>query len=214
MIVSPAASDFVLLSVAQSVACTEAEGPGRRFALWLQGCPLRCHGCCNPEMLPFAGGSQRSVEEVLAEFTRARLEHEVEGLTLLGGEPFAQAAAASELAARVQALGGSVMIFSGFTLAQLQGDPDPAVQCLLESTDILVDGPYLREHPDASRRWIGSTNQQIHFLSERYRADDPRWQARNTLEIRLVGGELTVNGFPSATAHDFWRRLPRAKHTE
>ena len=45
-----------VLSVAQIVPCTEAEGPGRRFALWFQGCPLRCPGCCNPEMLPFTGG--------------------------------------------------------------------------------------------------------------------------------------------------------------
>ena len=40
-----------VLSVAQIVSCTEAEGPGKRFALWFQGCPLRCPGCCNPEKL-------------------------------------------------------------------------------------------------------------------------------------------------------------------
>src|ERR1700677_380389 len=45
----------MMVQVAQIVAMTEAEGPGRRFALWFQGCPLRCAGCCNPEMLPFAG---------------------------------------------------------------------------------------------------------------------------------------------------------------
>ena len=47
----------VVLSVAQIVPFTEAEGPGVRFALWFQGCPLRCPGCCNPEMLPFEGGT-------------------------------------------------------------------------------------------------------------------------------------------------------------
>ena len=46
-----------ILSVAQIVPITEAEGPGLRFALWFQGCPLRCPGCCNPEMLPFSGGT-------------------------------------------------------------------------------------------------------------------------------------------------------------
>ena len=48
----------VILSVAQIVPHTEAEGPGVRFALWFQGCPLRCPGCCNPEMLPFDGGTR------------------------------------------------------------------------------------------------------------------------------------------------------------
>jgi anaerobic ribonucleoside-triphosphate reductase activating protein len=42
----------VSLQVAYSVACTEAEGPFRRHALWLQGCTLACPGCCNPELFP------------------------------------------------------------------------------------------------------------------------------------------------------------------
>ena len=53
----PRASRCDLRTGAQIVPCTEAEGPGARFALWFQGCPLRCPGCCNPEMLPFEGGT-------------------------------------------------------------------------------------------------------------------------------------------------------------
>jgi anaerobic ribonucleoside-triphosphate reductase activating protein len=78
---------------------------------------------------------------------------------------------------------------------------------LLAHTDILVDGPYVRELPETRRRWIGSSNQQVHFLSDRYRADDPCWQLPNTLEIRLRGMELTVNGFPARSAVGLWRRL-------
>ena len=47
---------------------TEAEGPGVRMAVWVQGCPMRCLGCCNPEMLPFEraeGGSPRTVASLL-----------------------------------------------------------------------------------------------------------------------------------------------------
>src|ERR1051325_4163119 len=55
-----------ILNVAQIVPVTDAEGPGRRFALWFQGCPLRCPGCCNPEMLPFAGGTPTTLEVVVA----------------------------------------------------------------------------------------------------------------------------------------------------
>src|SRR6059058_3547475 len=53
-----------IVSVAHIVPCTEAEGPGKRFALWFQGCPLRCPGCCNPEMLPFEGGESRRVDDL------------------------------------------------------------------------------------------------------------------------------------------------------
>ena len=200
----------VVLSVAQIVPFTEAEGPGVRFALWFQGCPLRCPGCCNPEMLPFEGGTPMTVAEVLAQLDAAQHEHAVEGITLLGGEPLAHAAAAVPLARAVRARGLSVMIFSGFTLEEAGQTPDPAVRELIGLTDILVDGPYLREHPDTQRRWIGSTNQRIHFLSGRYRFDES-WKKSNTLEIRLANGELTVNGFPARSAVGLWKRPRRGK---
>src|SRR3954468_2699873 len=86
------------LRVAQIVPCTEAEGPGRRFALWFQGCPLRCPGCCNPEMLPFAGGTPRPVGDIFAERAPPGDDHQIEGVPLPGGEPLAHAAGAAALA--------------------------------------------------------------------------------------------------------------------
>ena len=202
---SPSIDLRLTLRVAQVVPCTEAEGPGRRFALWFQGCPLRCPGCCNPEMLPFEGGQSLSLAEVLRQVREAAGQG-VEGVTLLGGEPLAHATGAAALARAVQEIGLSVMVFSGYTLAEARQSDDPAVADLLAHTDILVDGPYLRDQPEPRRRWIGSANQQVHFLSERYRADDPRWLLPNTLEIRLDGGELSVNGFPARHAVGLWRR--------
>src|SRR5437660_3688563 len=152
--------EALTLRVAQVVPCTEAEGPGRRFALWFQGCPLRCPGCCNPEMLSFEGGAAVSLAELLCQIERAAAERNIEGITLLGGEPLAHAVGAAALARRVRALGLTVMVFSGYTLAEARQMSDPAVAELLAHTDILVDGPYLRERPETRRRWIGSANQQ------------------------------------------------------
>lgn len=194
------------LQIAQIVLCTEAEGPGRRFALWFQGCPLRCPGCCNPEMLPFAGGTAMPLADVVAQIEAAAREHGIEGVTLLGGEPLAHAAGAAALARAVRGHDLTVMVFSGYTLEEARRLPDPAVAELLAHTDILVDGPYLRDQPETQRRWIGSANQRIHFLSARYRADDACWLLPNTLEIRLHGSELTVNGFPARSAVGLWRR--------
>lgn len=198
------------LTIAQIVPCTEAEGPGKRLAIWLQGCPLRCAGCCNPEFLPFEGGTVWAVSDLLALIQSTQQSDHIEGVTLLGGEPTAQPAIAA-LARGVQQLGLSVMLFSGYTLAQLRqrAQTEPAMVELLEQTDILVDGPYLRDQPDTRRRWIGSTNQTIHFLTARYRADDPCWQQPNTLEIRLDRDTLTINGFPAARATGLWKRLTR-----
>lgn len=197
--------------IAQIVPSTEAEGPGRRFALWFQGCPLRCPGCCNPEMLPFTGGQATSVPQLVEQMLAAQSQFQIEGITLLGGEPFAHAEPAAALAHQAQQHGLSVMIFSGFMLEELQTRSEGAIAQLLGATDLLVDGPYLCEQPDTTRRWIGSTNQRIHFLSQRYQPDDPIWKEPNTIEIRLLGGELTVNGFPSPRAKMLWKR-PSNQH--
>jgi anaerobic ribonucleoside-triphosphate reductase activating protein len=199
-----------VLHVAQVVPCTEAEGPGKRFALWFQGCPLRCPGCCNPEMLPFEGGEALPLAEAVRQLREAATTHGLEGITLLGGEPLAHAAAAAVLARAAHDLGLSVMVFTGFVLEETRTLPDPAVRVLLAETDILVDGPYVRELPEAERRWIGSSNQRVHFLSGRCDPDDPRWRMRNTLEIRLRDGELSVNGFPARAAVGLWKR-PRGR---
>ncbi len=60
------------VQIAQIVPRTKAEGPGERFALWFQGCPFRCPGCCNPEMLSFEGGQQTTVGDVLDQLAEAR----------------------------------------------------------------------------------------------------------------------------------------------
>ncbi len=195
------------LRVAQIVPNTEAEGPGRRFALWFQGCPLRCPGCCNPEFLPFAGGESLPLGEILERFDREA----VEGITLLGGEPLAHADGAAALAQAIRDRGRTVMVFTGYTLEAARALNDSAIDRLLTLTDILVDGPYVRELPDASRRWIGSTNQRIHFLTDRYRADDPCWRQRNTLEIRVTREQISVNGFPAPAAVGLWKKPSRSK---
>jgi anaerobic ribonucleoside-triphosphate reductase activating protein len=197
---------MIHLQLAQTVACTEAEGPGKRFALWFQGCPLRCPGCCNPEMLPFEGGHSVVLPALLDQIQASVADHGIEGITLLGGEPLAHAAGGAALARRVRDHGLSVMVFSGYTLEEAGQLPDDAVAELLALTDILVDGPYDRAQPETRRRWIGSANQRVHFLTDRYRADDPRWLLPNTLEIRLRGQELSVNGFPARPAVGLWKR--------
>src|SRR5262245_46325374 len=141
-------------SIAHWTPCTEAEGPGKRFALWFQGCPLRCPGCCNPDMLSFEGGSTIALSDLATRVFEAEESGGIEGITLLGGEPLAHAAAGAALARVVRAHGLSVMVFTGYTLVEARALPDAAVTELLALTDILVDGRYERDLPDFKRRWI------------------------------------------------------------
>lgn len=199
----------VILQVANIVPFTEAEGPGRRFAIWFQGCPLRCPGCCNPEYLPFKGGHSVPLSEIAEQLKKSVEETGIEGITLLGGEPFAHADGAAALAKLARSMGLSVMVFTGYLREQLSAIIDPATADLLAAIDILVDGPYERDRPDTQRRWIGSTNQRIHFLTSRYQANDPSWQQRNTLEIRVRGAEVIINGFPAIPALGLWKGWKR-----
>lgn len=189
------------LRIAQTVANTEAEGPGKRYALWVQGCSLRCLGCCNPEMFSTSAGREADSAALAQEALTAE---GVEGVSILGGEPFEQPAPLADFAERVRARGLSVMVYSGYTLAELKAKRDDAVDRFLATTDLLVDGRYEKTRPEPSRRWVGSSNQVMHFLSERYTPTDERFHRGNTVELRFVDGKLTVNGWPQAA--DAFRR--------
>lgn len=186
------------MQVASIVPDTEAEGPGRRFALWVQGCPIRCPGCCNPEMFSDRG-EYRTVDDIYSLILEAK-KAGVEGVTFLGGEPFAQAKELAQLAKLVKAAGLTVMVFSGYTVAEIHGMGDDA-KALFEQADLLVDGRYDQTKPEppppVGRRWIGSSNQIMHFLTSAYSVDDPRMRESNTIEIRLNRNTMSANGWPS-----------------
>lgn len=184
------------INVAQIVPRTEAEGPGVRYSLWVQGCPMRCAGCCNPDFLVFEERTRMPVAEVIEQI----LSDQTEGISLLGGEPFAQADALADVAEAVQRHGRTVMVYTGYTLEEIRKLEGEGAVRLLASTDLLVDGRYDAKLRTNDRRWVGSENQVMHFLTDRYRPDDPCFSEPNHLEIRMVGGVVTLNGWPALGA--------------
>lgn len=179
------------LRVALEVPETRAEGPGARYAIWVQGCTLRCPGCCNPEMFADRGGTLVEVDELVERIATAP---GIEGVTMLGGEPMQQAASVARLLEQVRERGLSTMVFTGYTREEL--DEVEHAADVLRQLDLLVDGRYDAKQPDETRRWIGSTNQRMHFLSDRYDPDDPMFTSADTVELRMRDGVLTVNGRP------------------
>ena len=77
-------------------------GPGERFVLWLQGCPLRCPGCCNPEFQPLVPRHLLVVEELAG---RILAVPGIEGVTYSGGEPTVQARGLACLSERLRPAG-------------------------------------------------------------------------------------------------------------
>lgn len=154
---------------------TRANGPGVRFGVWVQGCRRGCPGCFNPATHDPAGGYPVDVGDLVGRIVAAaRAAGEaagtLEGVTVSGGEPLEQPEALRyflETLRRESTL--SVVLFSGFTRAEIEALPEgPGI---LAGLDLLVAGPF-----DAAQRLgrglRGSPNQEVHFLTDRYTLRD------------------------------------------
>ena len=194
-----------MLRVAHRVACTAAEGPFLRCALWVQGCTLACPGCCNPELFAADGGAWWELAALRAWLCAARALHGVEGLSVLGGEPTEQLAGVTALCSLAREIGLGVIVFSGRTLAELAGLAGGAA--LLATVDTVVDGRFEagRREPADGRRFIGSRNQSLVHQTARY-ADPALWRGPAGVELQLgPDGGVAVHGAPALA-----RRLGRA----
>lgn len=188
------------LNLASWIPCTEVEGPGKRAALWVQGCDKRCPGCCNPGYLKIIEREILSTNAMIERLLAAHKEWGLEGVTFLGGEPFLQAQGLAAVAEGVSQAGLSVMIFTGYTMQELNELNLPGTQELLKWTDVIVDGPYQASSPDRTRQWVGSTNQQFHYLTNRYNeAIEGSTQPERAMEWWISDdGNIVVNGWPFA----------------
>ena len=147
---------------------SRANGPGLRSVIWVQGCTLNCPGCFNPQTHASQGGELWPVQTLAERLLETAPG--VEGLTISGGEPLQQAAALVSLLEAIHAANRlSVLLFSGFTLEEIERMPQ--ARAALPYLDILIAGRY-----DANRRQahglLGSSNQKIHLLSSRYSLAD------------------------------------------
>lgn len=188
------------------LASTSAEGPGVRAAVWVQGCSVKCPGCFNPHLWSERGGRDDDPASLADDWVAAARAAGAEGITLLGGEPFDQAGAMAVVAQAFRDAGLTVMTFTGYTHAQLQGwgaERDD-IRALLEATDLLADGPYLADRPDTVRPWIGSTNQGLRALTPAYAeliASVEQGGGQDRLEIRIArDGTVSVNGWADDAA--------------
>lgn len=164
---------------------SRANGPGIRFVIWFQGCTLGCPGCFNPGTHT-VGGTVRSIEQLAREIAAAG----VEGISLSGGEPLQQPAAAFALLGAARELGLSTLAFSGYTIAEIRALPGG--DDVLSRLDVLIDGRYVAGDRLA-RGLRGSTNQRVHLLTDRYRLEQV--EATPVAEI-VIGptGELALTG--------------------
>ena len=151
-----------------------ANGEGVRTTLFVSGCTNRCEDCFQPETWDFQYGNPfTSVveDDILASLS----PYDVNGLTLLGGEPFEpsnQRALVPFLRrVRAQYPEKTIWCFTGFTLdgELLRDGSHPRCEVtdeMLSLMDVLVDGRFVKALKDISLRFRGSSNQRIIDLNE------------------------------------------------
>lgn len=149
--------------------CDIANGIGVRVTLFVSGCTNRCPGCFQPQTWDFRYGkpfTDETKEEIFAELDKSY----VDGLTLLGGEPFEPENQRTLLLllreVRQKYPGKTVWCFTGFRLDDellCQGSHPrcEATDDMLACIDVLVDGRFREELKDISLQFRGSRNQRI-----------------------------------------------------
>lgn len=173
-----------LLNLHARLPYSLANGPGLRAVVWLQGCNRRCPGCFNSEAQPLTPRLVCSPQEL---WGWLRSLTGIEGVTVSGGEPLLQAPALLSFLRLVRREGKlSVILYTGYQREEV--DSLPGVRGALDCVDVLVDGPYDRERP-ARDGWRGSTNQRLHFLTDRYTRAD--FSGANRAEV-IVAADGTV----------------------
>ena len=144
-----------------------ANGTGVRVTRFVSGCTHHCKGCFQPETWDFAYGQSftRDTEDELLE---ALAPSFINGLTLLGGEPFEpdNQQALLPFLRRVRAAypDKTIWAFSGYTWEELTGGSRARCACtdeLLSLVDVLVDGEFVEARKDISLHFRGSSNQRV-----------------------------------------------------
>jgi anaerobic ribonucleoside-triphosphate reductase activating protein len=186
----------IFINVAASLRLSKALGPGNRAVLWVMGCDQRCRGCLSPEWQSHEPAHWVDIETLTHELLIDNPA--VRGITISGGEPMLQATeTAAMLRDARQYRDFDVLVYSGYTLEQLLASSMPGVQDFLQEIDVLIDGSY-RQDLAVKGHLFGSSNQRIHFLSNRIKPQEIKtWEHR--LELHVTNGQAMMVGIPDAS---------------
>lgn len=140
-----------------------ANGPGWRVSLFVSGCRNRCEGCFNPETWDFTYG-QEFTWETVHEIERLVNDPNVEGLSILGGDPFEPENMewVTTLCAYIKhnCPGKTIWVWTGYLWEHLQESP------IMRYIDVLVDGRFEEDKKDLRLKYRGSWNQRVIDIKE------------------------------------------------
>lgn len=148
-----------------------ANGPGVNVSFWVQGCPNHCTGCQNPETWDFNGGKEFT-NDTFNKICQALTANNVHrDFCILGGEPLCEQNQLLTLLVirfvKEKLPNTKIYLWTGYYYENLIKQKDNGkLQEILNSIDVLIDGPYIQEQRDITLTMRGSLNQHIIHLKE------------------------------------------------
>ena len=154
-----------VLNIHELLPDSSVNGPGKRYVIWTQGCLRKCPECCNPDTHDIGDRRLISIADLLNDIQAH--SGNIEGISISGGEPFLQAEPLSSFLKNLREDFPelSVILFSGYTLAEIESIPHGR-KCL-RYIDVLIDGEYCASQ--AAAGIPASENQKLHFFQQNTR---------------------------------------------
>jgi len=136
-------------------------GPGKRFVIWVQGCPFNCKNCISPDWKPQVQANLVNTSMLADILIDAE---EFSGITISGGEPMLQAEELSKLCSSIkkQRPDLNIILYTGYKLSRLNSEHQLE---LLNYIDVIITGLYV-DHLNDNKGLRGSSNQEVIFLTD------------------------------------------------
>lgn len=162
------------------ISKSNANGPGNRIVIWVQGCRFNCKNCFNPETHTFKTENIIDTEEIVELINN---DKSIDGVSFSGGEPLEYAEAVFEIISKLKT-GKNSIVFSGYTLEEV---------CLssikmrvVKAADLSILGRYddSLPHPYAGKKFVRTTNSvELEYFRKLY-----------NIEYSITGREITKTG--------------------
>lgn len=176
----------IKFNVAHIKLSTKTEGPFDRCCIWFQGCNLNCKGCCNKDLQELVPRHIVTLDKLVEIVKDAKKNFNIEGVTLSGGEPSLQQGLI-EFNKAIRELGLGIIMFSGKNVDSLD-------KALVDSVDLLIDGPFIENQIDESRLLLGSKNKKLIFITDRYKDEEKYFYNKISLNEVVVEDCIFING--------------------
>ena len=137
-------------------------GPGKRIGIWFNGCNHHCPGCSNPELWEPQERYKTTLQTLMRLVKHICNNQAVDGFTLSGGDPFAQADALQQLLPELSKFSNDILVYTGFDYEEiLLKYPE-----IVSQIGVMIDGKYMQERNNGAVL-RGSDNQRIIILNDR-----------------------------------------------